>query len=134
LRAAQAVLAGIMSTACLLLTSFFAWPVHGRDGVVASLSAAAVCWAGAALAMTVSKLVRGPQRALAMTVAGMALRMGLPLVAVMVVTLQGGALARGGFLVCILAYYAVALVVETWLSLKLVSLPSRVETHGIEAH
>ena len=129
LRAAHGVLTTAMLASCGLLTYFYAWPIYGRDGVVASLSAAAVCWAGAGLAMTASRLFRSPQQALALTAVGMALRMGLPLVAVMVVALQGGPLAQAGFVICILAYYLVALVVETWLTVKLVSMPGRAEAH-----
>lgn len=129
LRAAHGVLAGAMLSSCALLTYFYAWPMYGRDGVVASLSAAAVCWAGAGLAMTASTLMREPERALALTAVGMALRMGLPLVAVMVVMLPGGPLAQAGFVICILAYYLVALVVETWLTVKLVSMRWRAEAH-----
>jgi hypothetical protein len=79
--------------------------------------------------MTVSLLFSRPERALALTAISMALRMGLPLVAVMVVMLQGGPLARAGFVFYVLAYYGVALVVETWLTVKLVSLPRRAEAH-----
>jgi hypothetical protein len=79
------------------------------------------------LAMSASRLVRGPQNVLVITVLGMLLRMGLPLVAVVVVTVQGGPLAAGGFVICVLAYYAIALVLETWLSLRLMSLASREE-------
>ena len=129
LRAAQSVLAVVMVTACGLLTYFYAWALYGRDGIVASLSAAAVCWAGAGLAMTATRLFQRPEHALALTAVGMALRMGLPLVAVMVVTLQGGPLASAGFVIYVLAYYVVALVVETWLTVKLVSAPKRAEAH-----
>jgi hypothetical protein len=118
-----------MLTATGLLTYFYAWQAHGRDGAVASLSAAAVCWAGAGLAMSASRLFRQPERALALTAVGMALRMGLPLVAVLVVALQGGPLAQAQFVIYILAYYLVALVVETWLTVKLVSTPQRAEAH-----
>jgi hypothetical protein len=111
------------------LTYFFAWAMHGRDGIVASLSAAAVCWAGAGLAMTMTTVFRRPERALALTAVSIALRMGLPLVAVMVVMLQRGPLARSGFVICILTYYLVALLVETWLSLKLVSSANHAESH-----
>jgi hypothetical protein len=129
LRAAQGVLAAAMLAACGFLTYFYAWPSYGHSGVVASLSAAAVCWAGAGLAMSVSSLFRQPERALAMTAVGMALRMGLPLVAVLVVAAQGAALAEARFVIYILAYYLVALVVETWLTVKLVSTPRRAEAH-----
>lgn len=129
LRAAHGVLAAVMLTACGILTYFYAWPTYGRDGVVASLSAVAVCWAGAGLAMTASRLLRQPDRALALTAVGMALRMGLPLVAVMVVSYQGGPLSQAGFAFWILAYYLIALALETWLTLKLVSIPRRAEAH-----
>jgi hypothetical protein len=129
LRVAHGILAAVILTAWGLMTYFYAWPTYGRDGVLASASAAMVCWVGAGLAMTASNLFRQPERALALTAVGMALRMGLPLVAVMVVMVQGGPLARAGFVVYILAYYIVALVVETGLTVKLVSMPRRAEAH-----
>jgi hypothetical protein len=46
-----------------------------------------------------------------------------------VVMLQRGPLARSGFVICILTYYLVALLVETWLSLKLVSSANHAESH-----
>jgi hypothetical protein len=125
--AAQLVLGAAMITACVLVTCVISWPNYGTAGIAASISAAAVCWIGAALAMWASRLRRGTQNALAVTLLAMSLRMGLPLVAVVVVAVQRGPLAEGGFVICILAYYAVALVVETWLSLKLMSSTARAE-------
>ena len=129
LRSAHAILAVAMVTSCGLLTYFYGWAMHGRDGIVASLSAAATCWAGAGLAMTATIVFRQPERALALAAVSMALRMGLPLVAVMVVMVQNGPLARSGFAICILIYYLVALSVETWLTVKLVSSANHAEAH-----
>jgi hypothetical protein len=120
LRAAHAVLASSLLIAFGLTTGIFAWPNYGSDGVAASLAAVLVCWCGAALALMTSKLVRGPQHALAVTMLGMITRMGLPLMAVVVVTLKRGALSQAGFLIWVVIYYGVTLMVETWLSLKLV--------------
>jgi len=127
LRAAHGLLAVSLLLAFGLTTCIFAWPNYGRDGLAASLTAALVCWCGAALALTATTLVRGPQQALAVTLLGMITRMGLPLVAIVLVTLQGGALAQSGFLVCVVIYYGVTLLVETWLSLKLVPSARRTE-------
>jgi hypothetical protein len=110
-----------MLVAWAVLTLSFSWPRFGSTGVIASLSAAAVCWGGAALAMSAPRLFSATGNLLATTALGMAFRMGMPLAAVVVITLQGGPLAESGFLVCILAYYATTLVVETWLSLRLMS-------------
>ena len=129
LRFAHAILAIVMLVTCGLLTYFYAWAFHGREGIVSSLSAGAVCWAGAGLSMTATTVFRQPERALALTAVGMALRMGLPLVAVIVVMLQNGPLSRSGFVICILIYYLVSLLVETWLTVKLVSSANHTEAN-----
>ncbi len=125
---AHLLLAGTVLVACALVTTLFAWRVHGSDGVAALISAAGVCWLGAALAMSASRILRTAENSLAATLLGMPLRTGLPLVAVIVVTAQPGALAGAGFVVCVVAYYAVVLIAETWLSLRLV--PSSVRSSG----
>jgi hypothetical protein len=125
-RGAQLTLAGvILLTACV--PAYFVWTWKGVNGLVALFLAALVCWSGAALALAVSGVLRGPSRALAVTLLGMALRVGLPLVAVIVVAMQNGPLAEGGFVVYVLFFYLVTLVVETWLSLKLMPPRERLE-------
>jgi hypothetical protein len=127
-RAAQLTLAVVMLLAAGA-PAYFVWTLRGANGVLAFLLAALVCWSGAALALAASGVLRQLDRVLAVTLVGMALRMGLPLVAVVVVTLQNGPLAEGGFVGYVLVFYVVTLVVETWLSLKLLPSRERLEAH-----
>jgi hypothetical protein len=102
------------------VVAYVAWRLHGEIGVIAALVAGAVCWAGAASALTVTAMLRGPQQSVSSTFLGMGLRMGLPLVAALVVQLRNGPLAEAGFVFYLLACYAVALFVETGLSILLI--------------
>ena len=92
----------------------------GDMGWWAAAVAAGICWLGAAIALILTALLRGPQGALYAMLVGMMFRMGLPLVAGVVLTRQGGDLASGGVFGCLLAFYLVTLVVETALVLPLV--------------
>jgi hypothetical protein len=121
-RGAQLVLtlAVALTTA---VVAYIAWRLHGEIGMIAALVAGAICWAGAASALTVTAMLRGPQQAVTATFLGMGLRMGLPLVAALVVQLRSGPLAEAGFVFYLLACYAVALLVETGLTILLIKSP-----------
>jgi hypothetical protein len=126
-RGAQLVLtlAVALTTA---VVAYVARHLHGEIGIIAALVAGAICWAGAASALTVTAMLRGPQHALSATFLGMGLRMGLPLLAALVVQLRNGPLAEAGFVFYLLACYAVALLVETSLSILLIkSSPSALQ-------
>jgi hypothetical protein len=91
--------------------------MDGRAGVGAAAAAAAVCVAGAASALGISHLLRGPELALPSLLLGMAARTGLPLLLAMVIQFRGGPLADAGFLYYLLVFYPVTLSLETILSL-----------------
>ncbi len=88
-----------------------AWP--------AAALAALICWAGAAIALTLAFRFRQPREAIIVLGLGMAFRMGLPLAAVMVLAKVWPALADAGFFVLILGFYLVTLATETLVSLTL---------------
>jgi hypothetical protein len=89
----------------------------GTVGGTAAALAAVICLTGAVLALTISGVLARPETALASLVLGMALRMGLPLVAALAVHLHGGPLAEAGFLYYLVVFYPITLAVETLLSL-----------------
>jgi len=91
--------------------------VGGRAGVAAAATAAAVCSAGAATALGISYLLRGPGLALPALLLGMTARTGLPLIVAVAIQFRAGPLAEAGFLYYLLVFYPVTLVVETVLSL-----------------
>lgn len=116
--------------ACLLLSLslLIAFPViagygystHGESGVIAAALAGSICWAGALFALLLIGLFRTSQRhVVSATLLGMLFRMGLPLVAGVVLTHQGGPLAEAGLFGMILVFYLVGLVVETILSVRI---------------
>jgi hypothetical protein len=92
---------------------------HGWDGLIGMSLAAAVCLAGSAAALVMAAVLRGPNLSLVALLAGIFLRMGLPLVLALVVHHQGGPLAAAGTVYYLLLFYLVTLIVETGLSLSL---------------
>jgi hypothetical protein len=95
----------------------FAVLFGGLVGLIASIVAAAVCLAGAMLALVIHGFLTGPESALAALVLGMATRMGLPLASGLAIHLHGGPLAEAGFLYYLVVFYPITLAVETLLSL-----------------
>ena len=91
--------------------------MDGGAGVAAAAVAAAVCMSGAAGALGISHLLRGPELALPSLLLGMAARTGLPLLLAIVIQFRGGPLADAGFLYYLLVFYPVTLSLETVLSL-----------------
>jgi hypothetical protein len=89
----------------------------GFQGLAAAAVAAGLCLAGAAAAIAITGRLRGPTAALAALWLGMALRMGIPLVAGLAIHLHGGLLAQAGLLWYLLLFYPIALTVGTIVSL-----------------
>jgi hypothetical protein len=115
-----AVRATVLVVAVLLVfvvVGPFAVLFGGLVGLIASIVAAAVCLAGAMLALVIRGFLTGPESALAALVLGMATRMGLPLASGLAIHLHGGPLAEAGFLYYLVVFYPITLAVETLLSL-----------------
>ena len=72
-------------------------------------------------ALAVGNLFTGPQSVAIGALAGMLVRMAVPLVFVMIVYSQGGALVESGMVFYLLAYYLITLAAETWMSVRRVS-------------
>ena len=116
---ACAVLAAVVVPLAAVLGAF-AFARSGLIGLGAAAIAGAVCWLSASLALTAVYLGQEIRNPIAGILGGMIFRMGLPLAVVLAIQRAQGPLADAGFLWMILGLYAVALVVETWLSLRLV--------------
>jgi hypothetical protein len=115
-----AVRATVLVVAVLLVFMVvgpFAILFGGLVGLIAAIVAAAVCLAGALLALIIRGFLTGPESALAALVLGMATRMGLPLASGLAIHLHGGPLAEAGFLYYLVVFYPITLAVETLLSL-----------------
>ncbi len=116
---ACAVLALVLAPLAALLGAF-AFARSGIIGLGAAAIASVVCWLSASLALAAVYLGQEIKNPIAGILGGMVFRMGLPLAAVLAIQRAKGPLADAGCLWMILGLYAVALVVETWLSLRLV--------------
>ena len=120
-----------VALSCLLLTgalllvfplfAFFGYTRHGSMGLVAAAVAGTVCWIGGVASLALVGLFRGQQAAVQGTLLGMLFRTGSPLVVGVMFVQSGGELARSGVFGMILGYYLVALVIDTVLSVWLVS-------------
>jgi len=85
----------------------------GGMGVAAAGAAAAFVLVSSALGLAVGEVLRKPGDALLSMLAGMAIRMSLPLAACVIVQLNGGALADAGFVFYVLGFYMIGLAVDT---------------------
>ena len=103
----------------------FAYDRHGVDGVLATATAAGVCWSAASLALVASALVRGQFAGFHAMILGMFFRVGLPLAAGVYLTKRGGSLADAGVFGLLVIFYLLTLAVETPLSLALLPTAER---------
>ncbi len=94
-----------------------AFSFSGARGLWAAAAAATFCLAGAGTALATSQFLRKPKYLLHGVLAATAARMGIPLTLGLICHIQGGPLAEAGLLYYLLAFYPVALAVETALSL-----------------
>lgn len=110
------VLTAAMLLAFALAASVIAW--RGRPPAIYAAGIAAVLsWAGAMFALVVAHVLRGPGLAFIALGAATVGRLGIPLLAGLIIHLQGGPLAEAGLLYYLLVFYPVALTVEIALSL-----------------
>jgi hypothetical protein len=91
--------------------------VLGPTSLAAAAVAGAICLAGAIVAQTIRHFSKGPQSFTTALLAGMAARMGIPLMFALVIHLQRGPLSEGGFLYYLMVFYPVTLAAEVALSL-----------------
>jgi hypothetical protein len=94
-----------------------AFHIGGLMGLAAAVLAASLCLAGGGIALMVSRLLLGPNLALAALMTSMTARMAIPLAFGLAIHLHGGPLAKAGLLYYLLVFYPVTLAVETMLSL-----------------
>ncbi|MBN1910795.1 MAG: hypothetical protein JW818_13705 [Pirellulales bacterium] len=117
LAARGGVLVAALAAPCVLLAAPIGYFHSGMTGILAAVTAAALCLAGAGAALVVNEPFRGTDRALKGLLWGMIFRMGIPLGLGLAVQLTGTALAGAGFLLYLLVFFELALAVEVYLSL-----------------
>jgi len=115
--AVREALLTVVTVVVFALVGPVAYGQSGESGLWAAAAAAAVCLAGASVALAVGECFRSPERAVIGLGVSMAPRMGIPLGFALWVHLAGGVLAESGFLYYLVVFYAVTLAVETslWL-------------------
>lgn len=100
-----------------------AWSRHGEVGLVAAILAAGVCWAGAAISFVLVERFRRSGNPVAGVLAGMLVRLGLPLMVGVALNEAGGPLSDAGIFGLIVVFYLVALFVETLLLVRTLQQP-----------
>lgn len=120
-----AILALVLVPAAILV----AWVCVGRfsvESLIAAAVASVVCWSAASLALCATYFGNRWQSPVQGVLAGMLFRLGLPLVAIVVLPKLNEAWSSRSIATTILGVYLVALVVETALALRMVPLSPRV--------
>jgi drug/metabolite transporter (DMT)-like permease len=113
----------ILAAVIVPVAAAMGWYGHWRFqqmGILAAVVAALVCWGASAAALVATYLGQQLQAPVQGILIGMFFRMGVPLVAGLVLHEQGGPLAQAGVFAMIVGLYFCSLIVETLLSLRLV--------------
>ena len=105
------------------LFAWYAMNKFGNPGLLAAAVAFGVCWFGSAAALLVVAVVRSSPAA--GLLGSIFFRMGFPLLTGFYLQSQHGSLAQAGVFGMIVAYYLLALVVETLLSLRVASVSTK---------
>jgi hypothetical protein len=94
-------------------------------GLAASVLAAGVCWASAAVAFVLVAWFRRKGNPVAGILGGMIVRLGAPMAVGVASSEAGGPLADAGVFGLIVVFYLVALAVETLLLVRALQEPRR---------
>lgn len=116
------------SLAVLILGLVAVWPAFGWlgyrragwEGIAAAALALAVCGSAAVLALFIAWMTQLLRQPISGILAAMVVRAAPPLLAIVAIPSMDEALLRGGAQGMFLGYYLVGLLLETWLSLRLV--------------
>jgi hypothetical protein len=109
----QAVMMALVSCAFWVASLPVAIALSGSDGGLAALFATVVVWLASAMGLLIGECCYGPSKSLSRLLAGMLVRMLIPLVACMAVLLTSQRLAAAGFEFYVLIFYLLALPIDT---------------------
>jgi hypothetical protein len=101
-----------------LLSAVVGYAHSGWMGILAAFLAVAVCWTGAIGSLVIAGLFRAVSQTVPGVLLGMPIRMGVPLMACLVLIRQGSRLLDAGIVAMILLTYFVTLIADTWLLLR----------------
>jgi len=113
---AHGVLVALVLMALCLAAMPLAHSISGADGVWSALAAAIVVWLASVAGMAIGELFSGTSMAATKLLAGMVIRMAIPLVACLMALVGGERLAGSGFVFYVLFFYLVALPIEAGVS------------------
>jgi len=99
------------------LVAYVGWTKSEQAGLIAATVAFLICWLPNAAALAMIGILNDPQNSVQIVLGGMLLRMGLPLGTVILLMQSRHWLVDAHFAPMVLAFYLVALAVETLLSL-----------------
>jgi hypothetical protein len=107
---------------------------YGSNGIVSALLAAAICWIASLSALLLVAITAATPNALTGTFGAMGLRTGVPLASAFVLAVSSPTLAKAGIVGMLLCFFLVSLMVETVLSVVIVSAPSAGASHNTESN
>lgn len=108
------------------LLAWYAQTQHGVIGIQAVLFAALLCWGSSIGALTLVVMSKQTPLGLHATMAGIALRTGIPLAIGAFLKQSEGPLAEAGVFGMIMVYYLLTLLVETVLAARLLQSAANV--------
>lgn len=117
--AAQGILVAVLGT-MLPLVAYVGSRHAGPAGIIAAGVAFVVCWTPNAASLAIMNLLRDPQQSATAILLSILLRMGLPVALAIMLYQTRHWLLDAGALQMVLAFYLVALIVDTALSLWIV--------------
>jgi hypothetical protein len=94
---------------------------YGNAAFTASALAAAIVWFSGSVALALIAASESPYQRLNAVLLAMLIRMGLPILASLAALLLHTELANAGFAGLVVVHYLAGLVLETWMSLRLVA-------------
>jgi hypothetical protein len=109
----QAVTMALVFCAIWLASLPVAMTLSGSDGALAAFFATVVVWFASAMGLLVGECCYGPSKSVSKLLAGMVVRMLIPLVACMAVLLASQRMTAAGFEFYVLIFYLLALPIDT---------------------
>jgi hypothetical protein len=116
--AQQCVVLAVVIAASLIVAVPIALALGGASGAWAAVAAAMTVLIASAGSIYAASLFQSREAAMWQLLFSMGLRMSIPMAACFVVLMLGGALANGGFVYFVLAFYLAALPVDTLLAVS----------------
>ncbi len=127
-----ALLSGTLALYYVLVAPL-AWWLQGGMGLIAASLATVICLVACWLALIVTELMAPSEQPAAALLVGMSIRMSLPLLTCLLVTLRKPQLTEAGFAWYLIGAFLIGLLLETMLSIGQLKTPSskQIETHEL---